>query len=234
MGLSIRSCMVMVCVLGILVASPVLARQERLLASPLSSSTGSESGPPQQPAAARPSGPTGTIEIGDTTFEFLINRCDLTGGADDGILLRGSTVPGGRRLFVEVERLGNVVGAGTVAERVTLRLSREDGGMSDEWEAARQQGIFGTGRWTRAEGAEQADGPLLRISGTELVAADLYTYSRGMSARELQIPREMSGATPERRRELDSERRRLRELRDAARETQPGTLRAACPAPVTP
>jgi hypothetical protein len=191
-------------------------------------------GAPPEPAGARALAQakgSGTLTIGDaTTYSFNIARCDLSGSAEDGILLRGNGgAPDGGRLSVEVERLKPPIGVGMIYERVTLVLLR-DGVREGEWEATRNS--HDHKRWFRKEGAEAADGPLLRISGAELVAADTYTYERAMSRRELDIQREMTRreTTPERRRELDAERRSLRKQREAAGDSRPGTLRATCAA----
>lgn len=177
----------------------------------------------QAPGAARAASPAAvhlaTLTIGDTTYEFRILRCDLTGSAEDGILLRGNgTAPDGRRFTVEVERLAPPIDAGTIAERVTLNLLPDGDRDAAQWEARRETSMFDRARWIRSYAdAEPADGPLFRISGTELVAADTYAHSLLL--------------TPQRQRQFTpAERRKF--LNDA-RETKAGTLRATCPVPGT-
>lgn len=193
-------------------------------------------------------GSMGTLEIGDTTYEFRITQCDLAGGRADGILLRGTgTAPDGRRIRVEVERLTpGMDGPGFFYERVTMDLAPDGAaeGERGEWEATRSS--FDNERWTRgsdwtggSDVREPADGPLFRISGTELVADDPYLYTRLRSPRYFALQSEMSqsGTTPERGQELRAGILRERELDEAARQTLPGVLRAACPsssAHVTP
>jgi len=158
-----------------------------------------------------------TIEIGNTTYPFRILRCDLSGRAEDGILLRGGGTPDGPRLTVEVERLSSPAGiSGMVYERVTFSLLNASADGNRTWQATRSH--YGDERWMRGEGREVVDGPLIRISGAELVAADIFTHEIFPS--------------PERRKALTPAEQRA--LRIKSHATRPGTLRAACTEPIPP
>lgn len=114
---------------------------------------------------------TGTMVLGGTTYEFRVSRCDLTGNSPDGMLLKGAgTAPDGRRLTVEVERLAR---SETTQERATIYFgSIVDG---DHWTASRS-GHSG-GRWfAGSEQLEQVDGPLLQVSGDDLLVQDTFAH----------------------------------------------------------
>ena len=95
----------------------------------------------------------GTLELADTTLAFRVTKCDLTGTAEDGMLLLGtgtmpdgsSLLPDGRTMLVEVERLSpHLAGAASVYERATVQF----GSFMDEdgWEATATS--FDGSRWT--------------------------------------------------------------------------------------
>lgn len=123
-------------------------------------------------AASIPSDRAGTFELDGETFSFLVVTCDLSGTREDGMLLRGTgTVPDGRRLSVEVERLAGE----TVNERATVYF----GGLvdGDHWTARAIQ--WPDGRWFADEIRNEAtEGPLIRVSGNELTAEGPYRHER--------------------------------------------------------
>jgi hypothetical protein len=172
------------------------------------------------PAAQAQAGPTGTLAIGDdTTFTFRVSRCDLSGKSPDNLLLRGNgTSADGRSFYVEVERMAPPGGVGSSYERVTLVLPPAAGGnRRGSWEATRT--LSGQGRWTSGPQSEPADGPLLQVSGAELVAEGTYHYELFL------MPGGQLSA---------DERRANRAIEEEARETRPGMLRATCAAPAAP
>ena len=155
-------------------AGPAMALLVMLLAG-FTSCAGAE---PDSSAAAQPAGGripddrAGLFELGDARYPFLVVRCDLTGNAPDGMLVRGSgTAPDGRRMAVEVERL---VDEPNVSERATVYFGRLLDG--DHWSVSR----FGRpgGRWfTEEVGNEAADGPLHQLTGSELVVTAPFRHS---------------------------------------------------------
>ena len=129
----------------------------------------SESGGPPAGAA----GAAGSFAVGGENYSFGVVRCDLSGSAEDGMLLRGSgTTQDGRRVTLEVERLSN----GTVWERASVYL----GGIAegDRWQA--RMGQRPDGRWFADEaGTTPASGPLIEVSGNELLVESEFTRSGG-------------------------------------------------------
>ena len=124
--------------------------------------------PPPRAGAAPPV--MGSVELGETTYEFRVTACDLTGTAEDGIFLKGTgtmpdgtqLMPDGRMLLVEVERLRpDPGGVGMTAERATVQF----GGFmeKDGWEAA----------------ANNIEGglPIIKVSGNQLVVAATYKHA---------------------------------------------------------
>lgn len=78
-------------------------------------------------------------------------------------VLRAWTAPDGRRLTVEVERLS---GSETTQERATIYF---DGILDGDHWTARRSGHPG-GRWFAGSAQlEQVDGPLLQVSGDDLL-----------------------------------------------------------------
>lgn len=133
-------------------------------------------------AAATPS--NGTVELDGTTYEFTVNRCDLTGGRPDGMLLEGSgTAPDGRRLKVEVERLER---SETTWERATIYFGSIVEG--DSW-TARLAG-WPDGRWFADDApADPVDGPLHRVSGDQLLIQSTFRHetTRDAAQGELRV-----------------------------------------------
>jgi hypothetical protein len=124
----------------------------------------------------------GSFELPDTTFAFRLTRCDLTGTAQDGILLRGSgtmpdgsmLLPDGRRLGITVERLTPEMGGpGWLYERATVQF----GSMMDEdgWEAtaSSQDGSA----WIAEDSRTALDGPIIQVSGNDLIVAATYKHA---------------------------------------------------------
>ena len=140
---------------------------------------------PESRAEAQPAGGTipsdraGVFQLGDEEYPFLVVRCDLSGGAPDGMLIRGSgTAPDGRRMAVEVERL---VDEPNVSERATVYFGRAVDG--DRWSVSRFNRQ--DGRWfTEEVGNETADGPLHQISGGELVVTAPFRHPRQNMTRQ--------------------------------------------------
>jgi len=128
--------------------------------------------------AAVPKDRAGTFEMEGKTHAFLVVQCDLTGSSEDGMLLRGTgTLPDGRRLSVEVERLAS---GETVNERATVYF----GGLidGDHWTARAIQ--WPDGRWFADEiGSEVTEGPLIRVSGNEVAAEGAYQHERDDSTK---------------------------------------------------
>jgi hypothetical protein len=94
------------------------------------------------------------------------------------MLLRGTgTLPDGRRLSVEVERLAS---GETVNERATVYF----GGLidGDHWTARAIQ--WPDGRWFADEvGSEATEGSLIRVSGNEVAAEGAYQHERDDSTK---------------------------------------------------
>ena len=119
---------------------------------------------PASDPGAIPADRAGSFVLDGTEYPFLVVRCDLTGRSPDGMLVRGGgTAPDGRRFSIEVERLD---GGETVDERVSAFLgSIVDG---DHWTTRRTR--WPDGRWFSDEiGNDPAEGPLIRVSGNELI-----------------------------------------------------------------
>jgi hypothetical protein len=127
------------------------------------------------PAASTQAVPTGTFDIDGTSYSFRIVQCDLTGSAPDGMFLRGGgELPDGRRMGVEVERLApEIAGAGTTFERASVEFGNFMDG--DGWEARATS--FDGERWVNDATQLVLDGPLIRISGDELVIAGTYKHA---------------------------------------------------------
>jgi len=129
-------------------------------------------------APSIPKDRTGIFEIDGRTYSFLVVQCDLTGSSEDGMLLRGTgTLPDGRRLSVEVERLAS---GETVNERATVYF----GGLidGDHWTARAIQ--WPDGRWFADEvGSEATEGSLIRVSGNEVAAEGAYQHERDDSTK---------------------------------------------------
>jgi hypothetical protein len=122
----------------------------------------------------------GSFELPDTTFAFRLIKCDLTGTAPDGILLRGSgtmpdgslLLPDGRRMSIEVERLTPETGGpGFLYERATVQF----GSFMDEdgWEATATS--MDGSRWTSDN--DVLEGPIIQVSGNDLSVAATYKHA---------------------------------------------------------
>jgi len=147
--------------------------------------------------AARAAAPVmGTFELDGQRQEFRLTRCDLTGNAPDGILLRGtgtmpdgsSLMPDGRRLSIEVERLAPGVGAaGMLYERTTVQY----GSFMDEdgWELAATS--MAGGRWSTSDGS-LLDGPPIQVTGNELLVAGPYKHA----SRDARLPGTLKATCP--------------------------------------
>ena len=131
----------------------------------------------QRPADKIPADRAGLFELADSRYPFLVVRCDLTGSAEDGMLVRGSgTTPDGRRMAVEVERQTDGNG---VSERASVFFGNLN--QRDSWSARRRGN--GKGAWFRDEaGIEPADGPLLKVAGTQLIASGQFQHGSKDSA----------------------------------------------------
>ena len=127
----------------------------------------------QRQSGTVPADRAGLFQVGDARYPFLVVRCDPTGAVGDGILLRGTgTTPDNRRMAVEVERLTD---DGRVTERASVYFGRATEG--DAWTARRHR--TSGGAWFADEaGTQAAEGPLLRISKNEVVAAGSYRHRR--------------------------------------------------------
>lgn len=133
-------------------------------------------------AAQVPAEPVmGSFELPDTTLAFRVVRCDLTGTAPDGIFLRGSNTrpdgtplsPDGRRMSIEVERLTpDMGGPGWIYERATVQF----GTLMDEdaWEATASSRDGSA--WTTGDFGVALDGPIIQVSGNELVVDATYKH----------------------------------------------------------
>lgn len=127
-------------------------------------------------SAGTPLGPSrGNFTIGGTTYSFRVVRCDLSGEEFDGMLLAGGgTTPDGRRLAVEVER----VDGERIVERASVMIGQARDG--ERWGARRAQGPDGS--WFGDEaGQVRAGGPLVRITGSDLVVEAGFDNRAGTS-----------------------------------------------------
>lgn len=129
--------------------------------------------------ASASSGRSGTFEIGDTSYQFRITSCDLSAERTDGVVLRGAgTAPDGRSLSVVVQRTATSSG-NVVWESATLYFgSIVDG---DHWTARR--GGRKDGLWMPGRPGEAADGPLIEVSGNELLVQATLSHETDDSSR---------------------------------------------------
>ena len=113
----------------------------------------------------------GFVEVAGTGYSFRVVRCDLSGNSPDNLLLRGAgTAPDGRTLTVLVERR---TGSELVSEGISVYFGSIVEG--DHWTATGTR--LADGSWTRGEMMhEPADGPLLQISGDEMVAEGVFLH----------------------------------------------------------
>lgn len=130
----------------------------------------------QAPGAGVGAGPatSGSFSVGGQTYGFRAVRCDPSGGAPDGMLLRGSgSAPDGRRMTVELERLA--------PGQVTWESASVYFGSITEgngWEARR--GGVPDGRWYADDALSvPAPGPLINARGNELLVEAEFTPRAG-------------------------------------------------------
>lgn len=108
---------------------------------------------------------SGTFELGGTSHPFRIIHCDLSGDRPDGILLRGAgTAPDGGPLTVVVTRESTRSGS-MQWEKATLYFGSITQG--DMWTTRRGQ--LAGGSWVPGDPGEPAEGPLIQVTGNELV-----------------------------------------------------------------
>lgn len=121
--------------------------------------------PAEGATAGAPGERTGAFDLGGTSYPFRVTQCDLAGERPDGVVLRGAgTAPDGRRLSVVVSRTATRSGD-VVWENATLYFgSIVDG---DHWTARR--GGQADGRWVPGNPGDPADGPLIQVSGSDLL-----------------------------------------------------------------
>lgn len=126
---------------------------------------GPEDGRPPTTAAATPAASRDVaLDFGGIGYPLRLVRCDLTGTRYDGMLVHGAgTAPDGRGISLQVERVEE---DDRVSEGVFISFgSLMDG---DAWSASRHR--LPDGRWFGDEAAiEPADGPMIEISGDEIV-----------------------------------------------------------------
>jgi hypothetical protein len=123
-----------------------------------------DSGTPTAAVATTAASRDVDLDFGGTRYPLRLVRCDLTGTHYDGMLVHGSgTAPDGRGISLQVERVeeGDRVSEGVFVSFGSLM----DG---DVWSASRHR--LPDGRWVADEAAmESADGPMIEISGDEIV-----------------------------------------------------------------
>lgn len=108
---------------------------------------------------------SGTFDLGGISHPFRIVHCDLSGDRPDGILLRGAgTAPDGGPLTVVVTRESTRSGS-MQWEKATLYFGSITQG--DMWTTRRGQ--LAGGSWVPGDPGEPAEGPLIQVTGNELV-----------------------------------------------------------------
>jgi len=126
--------------------------------------------------AARNGASTGTLVLGDSTYELRITQCDLEGDYDsadgDGTLFGSAQLDDGSRFNVMVGR-ANVGASHTRHEVVALSLAAAD---QFNWTAERES----TAQGWRGEGLDgpAPDEPLVRIDVKTVTAAGVFFDTR--------------------------------------------------------
>jgi hypothetical protein len=124
----------------------------------------------------------GSFELPDTSFAFRVVKCDLSGTAPDGLLLKGSgtmpdgtlLLPDGRRMSVEVEHLTPEQGGpGWLYERATVQFG--DFREEDGWEATAMSTDGSS--WSSGDMMTSLEGPIIQVSGNDLLVAATYEHA---------------------------------------------------------
>ncbi|CAN5819785.1 hypothetical protein BH23ACT11_BH23ACT11_04400 [soil metagenome] len=130
-----------------------------------------EGDPTTQTTDAAPDGQrgNGTLQLGDTTYEFNVRVCDTSGDSDDDyqtLVGRGST-PEGDTFDVFVSR--NIV-SGMVSHSVSFQSGDV---RSPEGTVIEANRINMGGAWTSMH--QEADEPLVQVAGGRITASGMFT-----------------------------------------------------------